>query len=162
MRRRALLSAAATLLAGCGFELRRAPELRFRTVQLTGFRPGSPLADELKRNIAASTTTRVVDSAAQAQVILEALTDAREKSVVASTAAGQVREVQLRARLNFRLRTAAGKELIGPTEIVLSRDMSYNESAALAKEHEEAFLYRAMQSDIVAQVLRRLAAVQGV
>jgi LPS-assembly lipoprotein len=95
-------------------------------------------------------------------VILEALTDAREKSVVASTGAGQVREVQLRARLNFRLRTAAGKELIAPTEIVLSRDMSYSETAALAKEHEEAFLYRTMQSDIVAQLLRRLAAVQGV
>ena len=160
MRRRRLLFAAA-LLAGCGFELRRAPELRFRTVQLAGFKPGSPVADELRRNIAASTTTRVVESAAQAQVILEALADAREKSVVASTGAGQVREVQLRARLNFRLRTAAGKELIAPTEIVLSRDMSYNESAALAKEHEEAFLYRAMQSDIVLQVMRRLAAVQG-
>ena len=160
MRRRCLLCAAA-LLAGCGFELRRAPELRFRTVQLAGFSPGSPLADELKRGIAASTTTRVVDSAAQAQVILEALADAREKSVVASTAAGQVREVQLRTRLSFRLRTAAGKELIAPTEIVLSRDMSYAESAALAKEYEEALLFRAMQSDIVAQVLRRLAAVQG-
>jgi LPS-assembly lipoprotein len=161
MRRRSLLWALAWL-AGCGFELRRAPELRFRTVQLAGFKPGSPLADELKRNIAASTTTRVVDTAAQAQVIFEALTDAREKSVVASTAAGQVREVQLRTRLNFRLRTAAGRELIAPTEIVLSRDMTYRESAALAKEHEEAFLYRAMQSDIVDQVLRRLAAVQGV
>ena len=32
--------------------------------------------------------------------------------------------------------------------------------AALAKEQEEAFLYRAMQSDIVSQVLRRLASVR--
>ena len=39
--------------------------------------------------------------------------------------------------------------------------MSYNESAALAKEHEEQSLYRAMQSDIVAQVMRRLASVQA-
>ena len=37
--------------------------------------------------------------------------------------------------------------------------MSYNESAALAKEQEEALLYRAMQSDIVSQVMRRLASV---
>ena len=161
MHRRSLLLAAASL-AGCGFELRRAPELHFRTVQLIGFKPASPLAEELRRNIAASTTTRVVEAASQAQVILEALTDAREKSVVASTAAGQVREVQLRTRLNFRLRTPSGRELISPTELLLSRDMSYNESAALAKEQEEAFLYRAMQSDIVAQVMRRLAAVPAV
>jgi LPS-assembly lipoprotein len=162
MLRRSLLLASAALLAGCGFQLRRAPELHFRSVQLTGFPPRSPLADELRNSINASKTTLVVDSAAQAQVVFEAITDARERSVVASTATGQVRELQLRARLNFRLRTPSGKELIPATEILLSRDMSYSEMAALAKEQEEALLYRAMQSDIVAQVMRRLAAVQAV
>lgn len=146
-------------LAGCGFELRRAPELRFRTIALNGFAPRSPLAEELTQNINASRTTLVVDAPAQAQVVFDAIADARERSVVASTAAGQVRELQLRARLNFRLRTPAGRELIPPTEILLSRDMSYSETVALAKEQEEAFLFRSMQSDIVAQVMRRLAAV---
>ena len=135
-RRLLIALPAAALLGACGFELRRAPELKFSTVQL-------------------------VETAAQAQVVLEALSDAREKSVVASTAAGQVRELQLRARLVFRLRTPAGKELIPATEISLKRDMSFTESAALAKEQEEALLHRAMQSDIVAQVMRRLAAVQA-
>jgi len=104
-------------------------------------------------------TTVVVDSAPKAQVVLEALADAREKSVVASTAFGEVRELQLRSRFHFRLRTPQGRELIPATEILLTRDMSYRESAALAKEQEEAALYRSMQSDIVAQVLRRLASV---
>ena len=157
----ALLGAATagTGLAGCGFALRRSPELRFRTIALRGFVPHSLLADELRRDINASQTTLVVDAPAQAQVVLEALTDARERSVVASTSAAQVRELQLRARLRFRLLRRDGSELIAPTEIVLTRDMSYSETAALAKEQEEALLYRAMQSDIVAQVLRRLAAV---
>ncbi|MBX3604426.1 MAG: hypothetical protein KF788_04110 [Piscinibacter sp.] len=158
-RRSLLLATAALGLAGCGFELRRAPELRFQTLALTGFGPRSPLADELRMNIDASRTTRIVETTGQAQVVLEALADAREKSVVASTAAGQVRELQLRARLKFRLRTPAGRELIPDTEILLTRDFSYSETAALAKEQEEAFLYRAMQSDIVAQVMRRLASV---
>ncbi|KNZ33346.1 MAG: membrane protein [Methylibium sp. NZG] len=160
LHRRLLLAAAAAALAGCGFELKRAPELRFNTVQLTGFRPRSALAEELRVNINASKSTQVVDSVSQAQVIFEAINEAREKGVVASTAAGQVREMQLRTRLSFRLRTVAGKELIPATEIVLNRDMSYSESAALAKEHEEQLLYRAMQSDIVGQVMRRLASVQ--
>ncbi len=158
--RRNLLAWAVLGLAGCGFELRRAPELRFRTVYLSGFKPRSPLADELRRSIESSTTTRVVETPVQAEVILEALADARDKGVVASTTAGLVREVQLRSRLNFRLRTPSGKELIAPTEIALSRDMTYNERNALAKEQEEELLYRAMQSDIAGQVMRRLAAVQ--
>ena len=157
--RRRVLVLAFGGLAGCGFELRRAPELRFRTIALNGFAPRSPLAEELKQNINASRTTLVIDSPAQAQVVLDAIADTRERSVVASTAAAQVRELQLRARLNFKLRTPAGRELIPPTEILLSRDMSYNETVALAKEQEEVFLYRSMQSDIVAQVMRRLAAV---
>ena len=161
-RRSVLAAFVAGAVAGCGFELKRSPELRFRTVQLVGFAARSPLVVELRSSIDASTTTRVVDSVAQAQVVLEALTDSREKVVVASTAAGQVTEFQLRARFRFRLRTVAGKELIPSTEIVQSRDMSYTESAALGKEQEEATLYRAMQTDIVSQVMRRLASVQTV
>lgn len=160
IKRRAILAWGTVGLSACGFELRRAPELQFKSVQLVGFKPQSTLADELRRSIAASTTTRVVEAASQAEVVLEAFSDSRDKGVVASTTAGQVREVQLRAVLNFRLRTPAGRELIAPTEIALSRDMTYNERDALAKEQEEEQLYRAMQSDIAAQVLRRLAAVK--
>ncbi len=158
-RRSALAALGGIALAGCGFELRRAPELRFSSLALAGFKPKSTLADELRRQIGTSTTTVVVETPAQAQVVLEALTDAREKSVVASTAFGQVRELQLRSRFGFRLRTPQGRELIPATEILLSRDMSYSESAALAKEQEEEALYRSMQNDIAAQVLRRLASV---
>jgi LPS-assembly lipoprotein len=163
MRRRHWLAAASALLvAGCGFELRRAPELHFRTIALSGFAPRSPLLAELRTSIDATATTKVVEAITQAQVVLEALGDVRERSVVASTAAGQVRELELRIRFDFRLRTAGGRELIAPTELLLTRDMSYSESVALAKEQEEAALFRAMQSDIVAQVMRRLAAVKAI
>jgi LPS-assembly lipoprotein len=161
LRRRQLMLGVPTAiaLAGCGFELRRAPEMRFQRVQLSGFGPKSPLAHELRQSIDASPGTRVVDSLAQAQVVLEALTDARERSVLAYSATGLVLELELRARLNFRLRTVGGKELIPPTEILQVRELSYNEGVALAKQYEEAFQFKAMQSDIVAQVVRRLAAV---
>ncbi|MDB5818565.1 MAG: putative lipoprotein precursor [Rhizobacter sp.] len=162
LARRTLLlaGASALLLSACGFELRRAPSLQFSTIQLRGFGRRSEMEDELRRNINASTATRVVESAADAQVVLETQVDAREKVVVASTAAGQVREVTLRNRFTFRVRTPSGTELIPSTEILLTRDMSYNETYALAKEQEETVLYRSMQSDIVSQVMRRLAAVR--
>lgn len=56
--------------------------------------------------------------------------------------------------------TPAGQELIAPTELLQTRDVSYNETQALAKEAEEALLMRNMQSDMVQQLLRRLAAVR--
>jgi LPS-assembly lipoprotein len=77
------------------------------------------------------------------------------------TATGQVREFQLRTRLRFRLRTPGGKDLIADTELVQQRDISFNESAVLSKESEENLLYRDMQTDLVQQLMRRLAAVKS-
>ena len=106
---------------------------------------------------------KVISDAAQinqAQVVLEVLSEQREKVVLSLNTAGQVREFQLRLRFRFRLRTLAGKELIPDADIALQRDISFNETAVLAKEAEEGLLYRDMQSDIVQQVIRRLAAVK--
>jgi LPS-assembly lipoprotein len=157
--RRTLVSAGALLaVGGCGFALRRAPALPFRSIALVGFAPDSPLAAELRARLAES--AQVQAAPARADAVLQALTDARERVVVASTATGQVRELQLRVRLRFRVSTPAGRELLPPAELLLVRDMSYSESVALAKEQEQAQLYRAMDEDIAAQVLRRLAAVK--
>ena len=153
MRRRGLLLAGLAGLAGCGFELRRAPSCTSARIALTGFAPRSPLADELRMSIDASTTTHVVDQRrAGRRWCCEALDDAREKSrrrVDRGRPGARVRSCAQRFR--FRLRTPAGKRADpARPRSLLARDMSYNESAALAKEQEEAALYRAMQSDIVA------------
>jgi LPS-assembly lipoprotein len=159
MHRRDLLALGATSLAGCGFELRQAPSLPFRSIALVGFGPQSALAKTLRQQLAAS-SVQVVEVPARAEAVFEALADSRERSVVASTAAGQVREVQLRVKLRFRVATPAGRLLLAADELLLTRDMSYGETAALAKAQEEASLYRAMEDDIVGQVLRRLAGIK--
>lgn len=165
MQRRIVLLAAvsASSLGACGFALRKAPNFAFATIY-TGISEGSALGNELNRNLESNRSVRVIRDPRQieqAQVILDVLGDQREKSVVGVNASGQVREFQLRIRFTFRLRTLQGKQLIAPTEILQQRDISFNESAVLAKEAEEVLLYRDMQSDIVQQVIRRLAAVRS-
>jgi LPS-assembly lipoprotein len=156
--RRALLAAlAGTALAGCGFQLRQPPRLAFSSIAFSGFAPRSPMAEELRRQLALQ--VRVLEAPAKADVVLEALADAREKSATASTSAAQVRDLQLRLKFTFRARTPAGRELIPRVELVVARDLSFIETAALAKDYEETEQYRDMQADVVAQVLRRLAAV---
>ena len=153
-----LASAAALALGACGFELRQAPPMPFETIALAGFAARSELAAELRRSLEGR--ARVVDAPAQAQVVLTALADERGKSVVASTSAAQVREFQLRLKFDFRVSTPGGRELTGPVELLLTRDLTYSENLALAKEQEEADLYHEMQSDVVSQVTRRLAALR--
>jgi LPS-assembly lipoprotein len=166
MKRRLVLSlvVSSTALAGCGFQLRQPPVFAFRSIYITAA-PNSTLGNELKRTIAASDGLTVITDPSgltNAQVVLDVLTDQREKVVVGLTASGQVREFQLRTRLKFKLRTPQGKELIPESEILQQRDISFNESAVLAKEQEENLLYRDMQTDIVQQLMRRLAALKSV
>jgi LPS-assembly lipoprotein len=168
MQRRSLLSLMASTaalsalgLGGCGFALRKAPNFAFTTLY-SGLAETSPLGVELRRSLESTRKVKVITDGRQineAQVVLDVLLDQREKVVLSLNAAGQVREFQLRMRFRFRLRPLAGKELIPSTEITQQRDISFNESAVLAKEAEENLLYRDMQSDIVQQVMRRLAAV---
>lgn len=175
-RRGFLVAASGSLLAtlaGCGFQLRQAPKFAFQTL-VAPLPDASPLRRELKVALLNAGVT-VLDAMpvanANAQpgaapvvvpdAVLEVLTDQREKSVVGSTAAGQVREFQLRIRFRFRLSTPKGKELIPDSEVLLQRDISYSETIALSKLDEEAEMYKDMQSDIVQQVLRRLASVRS-
>lgn len=163
MQRRLLLTLPlAAALSACGFQLRQAPDFAFDTIHV-GTAAGSALGNELKRTLAATDTVRVVpaEQINTAQVLLDVLREQREKVVVGLNASGQVREFQLRIRFQFRLRARDGRELIAPTEILQQRDISFSETAVLAKEAEEALLYRDMQTDIVQQLMRRLAAVKS-
>ena len=152
----------ALALTACGFKLRASQEFAFSSLAITP-QPGGPLAIELRHSFGGAVRVlRPEEALDQAQLVLEILQEQREKIVVGVNSSGQVREFQLRIRLKFRVRNAQGQELVAPVEIVQQRDISFNESAVLAKEAEEVLLYRDMQSDIVQQLLRRLAAVRPV
>jgi LPS-assembly lipoprotein len=160
MRRRSFAAVIpALLLAGCGFKLRQAPVFAFTRIFIN-IAPTSPLARDIRRGITSAGTVTLVDTPAAAEVILDVLNEQRQKVVVGLTAVGQVTEFELRIRFRFRLRTPQGKELIPDAEVLETRDISFNESVALAKEPEEQLLYRDMQNDIVQQLMRRLSAVK--
>jgi LPS-assembly lipoprotein len=155
-----LLVAASALVVGCGFKLRSSQNFAFQTVGITP-ETGGAVASELIRYLGDMVRPVAPAKGGEApQVIVDILQELREKTVVGTNASGQVREFQLRIKIRFRMRTTQGKELINDTEISQQRDISFNESAVLAKETEEGLLYRDMQADIVQQLLRRMAAVK--
>jgi LPS-assembly lipoprotein len=167
MQRRAFASSLVVLasaggLAGCGFHLRQAPNFAFSSIYLA---TNSSFGIELRRNLESGGKITVIRDVAQrdtAQVILEVLQDQRERVVLGYNSAGQVREFQLRIRVRFRLRSPDDRELLAPTEILMQQDQSYDETLALAKEAEAQLIYRSMQTDVVQQIMRRLAAVKQI
>ena len=164
-RRTWLMSTALAVgLAGCGFELRKPPNYAFSTL-FSSIPIVSPFGVKLKRSLESSGQVEVINDPRQierAQVIFDQLFELREKVVVGRTSTGAIREFQLRMRYRFRLRSKNGIELIPDTEILLTRDINFNETGALSKESEEALLYKDMENDLVQQIQRRLAAIRQI
>lgn len=156
-----VLAFALTLLAGCGFQLRGSYALPYESLYLE-MPEYSELGAGLKRAIRASGSTRLADSADDAQALFIPTADAREKIILALSGTGRVRELRLRYRHSYRIIDAKGRDLVPANEIELTRDLTYDDSNVLAKEQEEGLLWRDMQSDMVQQIMRRLAAVKPV
>lgn len=154
-----IVIAITAMLTACGFHLRGSASLPFKTIYL-GSATGTPLGVELKRNIQASGSTEVVPTAKGAEAVLEVIAQTQEKVILTLNSQGRAREYMLYSRFSFRLKDAQQKELMPVTMITLKRDISYNESEELSKVAEEALLYRDMQTDLVQQILRRMAALK--
>ena len=150
---------------GCGFQLRQAPNFAFSSIYVASA-PNSSLGRELKRSIASAGNMiggqRCRPARTRRRWCWTCWATSARRWWSGLNASGQVREFQLRTRFTFKLRTPQGKELIPETELLQQRDISFNESAVLAKEAEENLLYRDMQTDIVQQLMRRLAAVKTI
>jgi len=150
-----------TLLQGCGFALRGAPTYVFDTVAVTPERSGG-VAAELSRLMGTRVRPAVTpEDGIAPDAMVEVLSDSRQKVVVGVNAAGLIREFELRLTVRFSVRTPQGKVLIEPTDIRLERSVSFNEATVLSKETEEIMLWRAMQTDAVQQIVRRLAAIKS-
>ena len=156
--RNALVVALLLTLAACGFRLRGTANVPFETLYLPGATGG--IALDLKRNIQVGTNAKVVDDAAKAEAVLQFTEETKQKEVLSLTGTGKVREFQLRYRVGFRVHDGKGGDYVPQSTIQLTRDVTFNDTEILAKEQEEQILFRDMQTDMVQQILRRLAAAK--
>ena len=156
---RMFVAALALVLAGCGFHLRGQAEYTFSTIYINAAKMATFQA-ELTRALEGGGNAKVVKSADAAQVILDVPAIVDEKDVLSLSTGGSVLEFALVKRVSFRLHDANGLDWLPPGEIILRRSYTFNQSEVLARDTEEQRLLREMQSDAVAQLVRRLQAAR--
>jgi len=156
--RTALVLALALALAACGFRLRGSANVPFETLYIPQATSGIGL--ELKRNIEANTSAKVIDDPRKAQALLAIAQESRGKQILSLTGVGRVREYKLTYTVSFRVHDGKGGEYVPPNLIELQREITYSDTLILAKESEEQLLFRDMQNQMVQLMLRRIAAAQ--
>lgn len=148
----------AALAGGCGFRMRGPRPLAFKTLYV-GLDANSELGSALRRRVLTSGTTVVVDDPAAADARLEVLQNSRDREILTLSSSGNVREYLIILTIRFRLVGRSGDELLAPVTLSVRRDYKFDDAEIIAKEREEALLFRDMENDLLQQVMDRLATV---
>jgi len=159
-RRRAVLAAAlaALVVSGCGFQLRGQATYAFQSVYVQS--PAGSFTAELRRALEGAGSAALLDDPAKAQVVLDIQLVANDKAVLSLSSGGRAREFALAKRVQFRLRDKDGNEWLPSDVVVVRRTYLYDDTERLAREIQEQRLEREMQTDAIAQIVRRLQAAR--
>lgn len=159
-KRRTLAALTAVgLVAACGFQLRGSANFTFESIYV-GAPAGLPFTQELKRALAGAGSAKVVDAPQDAQVVLEIQNIGNDKAVLSLSPGGRAREFLLTMRVDFMLRGASGAVWLPHDEITIRRTYLYDDTERLAREIQEQRLLGQMQTDAIAQIVRRLQAAK--
>jgi len=154
-----LILVAATT-AGCGFHPSGYVSLPFQSVYISA--PAySSFAGELRRYIASGSKATLAPRREEADVVLEIINEQEEAQILSISVAGRVSEFQLRYRVSYRLHDSRDRDWIPVTQMLLHRDMTYDDQAVLAKQNEQDLLFQDMRTDAVRQMIRRLSAAHA-
>jgi LPS-assembly lipoprotein len=159
MVERGLMLLLAATLTACGFHLQGAARLS-PTMSITYIDAGDTHTDFHRAFVSALDTAgvRIAGERAQATAIVTIKQDASGKRVLSVSAQNTPTEYEVFYTVTFAVQ-AADRELLAPQTVTLTRDYSFDETALLAKEHEEDTLRAALANDIVGIVMRRLASL---
>ncbi|MEN9912043.1 MAG: hypothetical protein RI956_487 [Pseudomonadota bacterium] len=151
---------ACALLVSCGFALKHTSKpLPFTIIRLQTS-SDSLLLNVIKTSLVAKGIQVVVntDSETVSLPLLLLSDERREKVVLSTNATGRVREYQLRQSVTVRLFDTQNNIWLDTMTFNKQRDFTYNDNLMLAKELEEANLYRTIQDELNQAVLTRLSA----
>ena len=153
----ALLAAAFTLVAGCGFRLQgRAPLPGvLANVYLQTEDTQTDFVASLRRSLIAS-GARVVREPDDASAIVRILEDRATRRVLSVSASNIPREYEITYSVRYEV-AAQDRELLPAQDLANTRAFSFDERVLLAKEHEEAILRQALAEDLAGAVMRRLS-----
>ncbi len=150
---------ALAVASGCGFHLRGQTPLPASMARpyIEGADRFTPLYAALVAQLDAAGAVPAAN-AAEATAVIRLHVDETGREVLSVTADNKPGEYEVYYIAEFSV-TGGASELIARQRVRLTRDYGYDETAVLAKEHEEESLRIALADDIATLILRRVAAL---
>ncbi len=163
----------ALVTTACGFKLRGAYTFPFASVTLQTPATAPEFGLQLQRTVQGEGTLTLLsdaqvatqlDASGSASLVRHAKVRVLEvfvdKRILSLSSGGKVREFQLEQRVKFDVVDAFDKPMLAERTISATREYSFTDAQALAKEGEERMLRADMQTDLIAQMMRQLQAAR--
>lgn len=158
LRRWCLALPLVLILGACGFHLKEASPLPFKSLY-TNINLDSDFGARLRRAIEAnSPNTRITRDRNQAEVWLHQISDDQRLRQLAIDPDGRVEEYELDLTFTFELIDRTGHVLLAPTVLRSVRELPYNDRIVQAKETEINRTFGDMRNALIDQILRRISA----
>jgi len=152
----ALMAFTASVLAGCGFHLQGSANLPegARNVFIATQDELTPFAVALRQSLERG-GAQFAPSAAAADMVVRIRVDRTGRRVLAVSSTNTPEEYEISYVIEYTI-DRAGKEVVAPQRLELTRSFSYQASEILAKDREEQGLREAMARDLSNLVLRKI------
>ena len=147
------------LATGCGFHLRGATPLPVALASpfLETSDQYTPLYAALTARLRAAGATPAPNAAA-ASAVIRLHVDESGRELLSVSASNRPGEYEVYYSVEYSVR-GTDRELLARQQATLTRTYGYDETALLAKEHEEQSLRVALAEEIAGLIMRRLAAL---
>jgi LPS-assembly lipoprotein len=147
------------VIAGCGFQLQGRQPLpqAFEHTYIDTRDEQTDFVQDLRKALIAA-GSKVVRTQGSSTATIRVLEDELTEKILSVSARNIPTEYELTYRVQFAV-DAGDDTLIEREEITATRDISFDEAQLLAKEREQEILREALARDLVALVMRRLAAL---
>ena len=154
-----LVLALTLLVTGCGFHLQGRQPLpsTFQYTYIDTKDEQTDFVQDLRKALIGS-NVNVIRTKGSSGATITVHSDELAERILSVSARNIPTEYELTYKVEFSV-TSAGKTLIDHEEISATRDISFDETQLLAKEREQEILREALARDLVALVMRRLAAL---
>jgi LPS-assembly lipoprotein len=155
----AAIAASALLLGGCGFHLQGRQPLpeAFAYTYIDTHDEQTDFVQDLRKALIAS-KVHVIATKGSSGAVISVHEDELTEKVLSVSARNIPTEYELTYKVSFSV-TSGNQTLIEKQEFTATRDVSFDEAQLLAKEREQEILGEALARDLVALVMRRLAAL---
>lgn len=146
-------------LNACGFHLQgRVPlPAALTTTRVIAEDDQTDFVQGLRRALLTSGST-LTDSTEHATGVVRIHKDQVTQKIISVSVNNIPREYEVTYTVEFSVEGTTG-ELLPSQTVSITRDYSFDETKLLAKENEQAILREGMANDLVAIVMRRLAAI---